>query len=427
MASLKTMRMKYNKVISLDLHLIDYTPIQKVHLLPHACLQGEGICIGRCCHNGECQIETDTISSKLIYFAKGDGGSGVALQGDRGTSGTGGLKGDSGVQGSIGSRGPAGKLGVEGPEGLPGKIGKLGPVGSKGEIGVCCVKGDKRDTGGVGQQGPVGPPGSTGSRGVQGVKGLRGVAGIQGPLGVQGTAGITGVQGERGPEGHYGTQCLVGEPSDRGERGEPGERGEKGIQVDNSDVISVLVDHLPIQLAARYGEKMCFFKYHISEDKSSIVESSRGVQTLRNVSAYHEPAWHFAAKFVDGQGHVRANVQKASGHGHILEMKNSTYHCPYDLIDNEVNPSYIVYKIRKYDSTSTEHNYLFSCEMDDNHRGVCFLKYEKTMRAYGPAGNSNYMDISNFPTSYNNPCRKDKWNVVCVVVDTTSGVNLRCW
>ena len=31
------------------------------------------------------------------------------------------------------------------------------------------------------------------------------------------------------------------------------------------------------------------------------------------------------------------------------------------------------------------------------------------------------MDISNFPTSYYNPCRRDKWNVVCVVYDTTSG------
>ena len=59
--------------------------------------------------------------------------------------------------------------------------------------------------------------------------------------------------------------------------------------------------------------------------------------------------------------------------------------------------------------------------MDDNHRGVCFLKDEKTMIAYGVAGNSNYMDISNFSTSYYNPCRKDKLNVVCVVYDTTSG------
>ena len=109
---------------------------------------------------------------------------------------------------------------------------------------------------------------------------------------------------------------------DRGERDKRGERDEKGIEGDTSDVLRVLANHLPIQLAARYGEKMCFVKYHVSEEKSSIVESSGGVETLRNVSAYHEPAWHFDAKFVDGQGHVRANVQKATGHGHFLEMKN---------------------------------------------------------------------------------------------------------
>ena len=102
-------------------------------------------------------------------------------------------------------------------------------------------------------------------------------------------------------------------------------------------------------------------------------------------------------------------------------MKYSAYHCPYDLVDNKVNAIYIVYKIRNYDITGTEHNYLFSCGMSDNHRGVCFLKDEKTMRVYGVAGKPNYMDISNFPTSYYNPCRKDKWNVACVGYDTTSG------
>ena len=55
-------------------------------------------------------------------------------------------------------------------------------------------------------------------------------------------------------------------------------------------------------------------KYHVSEDRSSIVELSEGVETLRNVSAYHEPAWHFHAKFGNGQGHKRANVQRATGH-----------------------------------------------------------------------------------------------------------------
>ena len=56
-------------------------------------------------------------------------------------------------------------------------------------------------------------------------------------------------------------------------------KGEKGIQGYNSDVLSVLAEHLPIHLATRYGEKMCFIKYHVSEDKSSIVEFVGGVET----------------------------------------------------------------------------------------------------------------------------------------------------
>ena len=89
---------------------------------------------------GDWYLETDTISSKLIYFVEGGGGSGVALQGDRGTSGTRGLKGHSGDQGSVGSRGPSGKRGVEGPEDPPGKIRKMGPVGSKGDIGAVVTR-----------------------------------------------------------------------------------------------------------------------------------------------------------------------------------------------------------------------------------------------------------------------------------------------
>ena len=40
-----------------------------------------------------------------------------------------------------------------------------------------------------------------------------------------------------------------------------------------------------------------------------MVELAGGVGTLRCGSAYHEPAWHFDAKFVDGEGHEMANVQ----------------------------------------------------------------------------------------------------------------------
>ena len=55
--------------------------------------------------------------------------------------------------------------------------------------------------------------------------------------------------------------------------------------------------------------------------------------------------------------------------------------------------------------------------MGDNHRGICFPKDENTMPVYGAVGDWKpyYMEISNFPTSYYNPCRKDKWNVVCML------------
>ena len=65
----------------------------------------------------------------------------------------------------------------------------------------------------------------------------------------------------------------------------------------------------------------------------------------------------------------------------IFRDEELAYHYPYDL-DNKVNAIYIVYKIRKYDSTGAEHNYLFSCGMDNNHCGICFLKDEETMREY---------------------------------------------
>ena len=105
------------------------------------------------------QIATDTISSKQIYFVKGDDGGGgdiVALQGDRGPSEARGLKGDSGDRGHAGSRGQTGKCGAEGLEGPPGKIGKMGPVGARGGIGARGERGNKGDTGGAGPQGPVG-------------------------------------------------------------------------------------------------------------------------------------------------------------------------------------------------------------------------------------------------------------------------------
>ena len=52
---------------------------------------------------GNRDLITDEVNSKLVYFAKGDVSSGVALQGDRGPSGARGLKGDTGDKGPVGS------------------------------------------------------------------------------------------------------------------------------------------------------------------------------------------------------------------------------------------------------------------------------------------------------------------------------------
>ena len=111
-------------------------------------------------------------------------------------------------------------------------------------------------------------------RGSTGLKGVRGVEEARGVAGSDGLRGPAGVKGDRGPQGPFGIQGLVGDQGDPGERDERGERGEKGIQVGTTDVLSVLAAHIPTQLATRYGGKMCFVKYHVTEDKSSIVDKN---------------------------------------------------------------------------------------------------------------------------------------------------------
>ena len=169
------------------------------------------------------------------------GGSGVALQGDRGPFAARGLKGDSDDKGPVGSRGPAGKRGVEGPEGPPGKIGKMGPVGSKGEIGARGEEGDKGDTGGVGQQGPIGPRDIIGPRVVQGSEGLRGIVDIQGPLGVEGTVDTTG---------------------DRGPKGDKGDRGAPAVEI---DIVSELCKHLHNDSRSVRPRCLCSLCYKFDE------------------------------------------------------------------------------------------------------------------------------------------------------------------
>ena len=72
--------------------------------------------------------------------------------------------------------------------------------------------------------------------------------------------------------------------------------------------------YLPIQLAKRYLEEMSFIRYYVNSSGSSIVKPHGGVQTLRNMSRFHEPTWHFDGECVTGQGHNRAN----SANGKVL-------------------------------------------------------------------------------------------------------------
>ena len=58
-----------------------------------------------------------------------------------------------------------------------------------------------------------------------------------------------------------------------------------------------------------------------------------------------------------------------------------------------------------------------SCGMGANHRGICFFKDKKTVHGAVGDRKPDYMDISNFPTSYFNPCRKYRWKVVCVSLE----------
>ena len=164
--------------------------------------------------------------------------------------------------------------------------------------------------------------------------------------------------GSSGPRGEQGSQGSVGSAGPRGERGSHGPKGDRGIQ----GVLSVLAEYLPIQLATRYGEKMCFIKYHVSDDKSSIVKVSGGAKTLRCISTYHEPAWHFDAKYLHRQGHTMTTVVLDTSvfSNYYLAMKTTSYYCPYDLTCSKLNAIFIVYKIRDYDSSGTEHNFLFS-------------------------------------------------------------------
>ena len=90
---------------------------------------------------------------------------------------------------------------------------------------------------------------------------------------------------------------------------------------------------------------------------------------------------------------------------------------------------YFVYKIRGYDRTEAENNYLVSFEVDNNYYGLCFLRDQATMRIRGVQveKHAHWKDVSDFPTSYYNPCRTGIWNVVCITFDVKTPSNSSLW
>ena len=148
---------------------------------------------------------------------------------------------------------------------------------------------------------------------------------------------------------------------------------------------------------------------------------------LLNDTAYSEPDWHWTATFNNHANKI-GSLEHSDG-GYHLDVKNSAYLTQYNLNMNLVHAIYIVYKIRDYSKTTPEHNYLFNCAKDKEYHGVCLLSDRKTMRIYGVAsiGTTSSMDISNFSSSYHNPCEVGKWNVLCIIYKTKHPKESAIW
>ena len=58
----------------------------------------------------------------------------------------------------------------------------------------------------------------------------------------------------------------------------------------------------------------------------------------------------------------------------------------------------MIYKIIASAGSGKEHNYLFSCRMGENRRGVLFLNDKWTMSVYGAATGGSYINVKDFPT-----------------------------
>ena len=81
--------MKYSKAMCLDLHLRLYTNVDGTFVTTIRVYSGKVYVFDDVAtmEVGDRSLTEDTISSKLVYFVKSDGGGGVALEGDIETSG----------------------------------------------------------------------------------------------------------------------------------------------------------------------------------------------------------------------------------------------------------------------------------------------------------------------------------------------------
>ena len=172
---------------------------------------------------------------------------------------------------------------------------------------------------------------------------------------------------------------------------------------------------------------MGFVKYLINKSGRSYRIVNDGIQTLVNMSNYHEPTWHFDATFVPGPHQKRGKPAQ-----YYIDLEMSSYKCPYDLAYNKVTAIYFVYQIRKYDGAGPEDNYLVLCVSSNNYYRLCFVKDEwgkNFILIWGIQGKkqSYYKDIHTFPTSANDPCEIGRWNVACIVFDIKTPSNSSLW
>ena len=109
-------------------------------------------------------------------------------------------------------------------------------------------------------------------------------------------------------------------------------------------------------MAERYLFQNGFVKYLMNNSGSSYVKKDGGIQTLKNMTKKNKNK--FNAQFSPVSHLSRATIQKEEGYDHFLDLNKTSYDCPYNPSFYKVTSFYFVYKIRGYDHTEPENNYL---------------------------------------------------------------------